>query len=155
MKGKNRCDLTQLLSNPSVFQSLIVEMTKPFLSKGISRVVALDAMGFALGGAIAHLLKAGLVLARKGGKSAWKVKNIEFLDYSHQKKKLEIVEDALKPDDKVLIVDDWSETGTQLKASVKLVEQLGSIIVGISCINIDPSVKNDDKLKKYELCALI
>lgn len=155
MKGKNRCDITQLLSDPAVFNSLINDIAKPFLSEKISKVVALDAMGFALGGAVAHLLKTGLVLVRKGGKSAWIAETAEFTDYSHEKKNLEIVKDALKPTDKVLIVDDWSETGAQLKAAINLIEQLGAIVIGISCINLDRAVKEDEVLKKYKLHSVV
>lgn len=155
MKGKNRCDLTQLLREPSVFSSLINDMAEPFHSRGISSVVALDAMGFGLGGAVAHLLKAGLVLARKKGRSAWTAESVKFSDYSATEKSLEIVTDALKPNDNVLIVDDWSETGAQLKAAIQLIEKFGAAVVGISCINIEQKVKDDKAFNNYELYSVM
>jgi adenine phosphoribosyltransferase len=155
MKGKNRCDFTKLLNDPDVFSSLVSDMAKPFLSKKIDKVVALDAMGFALGGAVAHLLKSGLVLARKGGKSAWLAESVDFSDYTKKRKKLEIVTDALRPNDNILIIDDWSETGAQLKATIRLIKKLGATVKGISCINFDETVRNDDELKQHKLHSII
>ena len=154
-EDKNRCDLTQMFGQPEVFQSLVRDMAAPFLDKAVNKVVALDAMGFALGGAVAHLLEAGLVLARKEGKIAWSVETAAFTDYSTTCKSLEIATDALRPGDRVVIIDDWSETGAQLKAAVQLVEKLGAVVEGIGCINIDGKAANDAVLKYCKLHRII
>ena len=82
-------------------------------------------------------------------------KTITFSDYSGKEKDLEIVTDALDNKDKVLIVDDWSETGAQLKAVISLVKQFDAKIVGISCINIDKQARADSVLKKYKLHSIL
>lgn len=153
--GKNRCDLTLLMGDYEVFSNLIKDMTRPFNTFRIDKVAALEATGFALGAGVASDLKAGLVLTRKADKIAWSAKSSDFTDYTNEKKVFEIADDAIKPDENILIVDDWSETGAQLKAAISLIEQLGGNIIGVTCINIDDRVKKDKLLSKYKLHSTI
>jgi adenine phosphoribosyltransferase len=155
MAQKNRCDLTQLMSNSEVFNNAVKDLANPFLSSGVNKVVAVDAMGFAFGAGVALELNAGLVLARKAEKIAWTTKTTSFHDYSGERKELEIADDAIKPNEKILIVDDWAETGAQLKAAIFLAEELGGNVVGISCVNMDNPVRNDITLSKYNLHSII
>ncbi|MFA5050853.1 MAG: phosphoribosyltransferase family protein [Patescibacteria group bacterium] len=155
MKTKNRCDLTLLLANFKVLDNLIKDMARPFLHSKIDKVVALEAMGFIFGTGVARELKAGLCLIRKPNKIAWSTESIDFTDYTKQRKCFEIAKSAILPNEKVLIVDDWSETASQLKAAIFLVEQAKGIIVGISCVNIDDQAKNDKIISKYKLNSVI
>ncbi len=119
---KESIDMTKLLLDPVIFNSLIDDMRKPFLNKKIDKVVAIDAMGFVFGSRIAEKLGIGLVLIRKDGKIGIETKSISFTDYSKTEKSLEIATIALKGGEKILLVDDWAETGTQLKTAIKLIE---------------------------------
>ena len=152
---KNRCDMTLLLGNYLVLNNLIKDMAKPFLSSGIKKVVAIEATGFIFGMGVAKELKAGLCLIRKPNKLAWDTKKTEFTDYTKERKGFEIASDAILPNENILIVDDWSETGSQLKAAIFLVEQMKGNIVGISCANIDDLVKKDKLITKYKLNSVI
>ena len=143
------------MSDYKVFCNAVKDMSKPFLSSGVTKVVAVDAMGFAFGAGVALKLNTGLVLARKANKIAWTTKTTTFNDYSGERKGLEIADDSIKPDEKILIVDDWAETGAQIKAAIFLVEELGGVIVGVSCINMDDQVKKDSSLSKYRLHSII
>lgn len=61
----------------------------------------------------------------------------------------------LEKNENVLIVDDWSETGAQLKAAIALVEQAQGNIIDITCANIDNQVKQDAVISKYKIYSAI
>lgn len=146
---KQKIDITKLLLDPVMFNALIEGMCQPFQNKKIDIVAAIDAMGFVLGSRIAEKLDAGLVLIRKGGKIGIETSALTCIDYSQTEKTLEIATIALKGGERVLIVDEWSETGAQIKTSIKLIESYGGKVIGISCIGILMQVKKDPALKKY------
>jgi len=149
--GNRRSDLTHLLAQPDVFPALIEELSAPFASAGITHIATVDAGGFPLGGGVAYRLNAGVVLIRKGGHVDWETESTICIDFSGKEKQLEITRDALTPSDRVLVVDDWSETGGQLRAAIELVERLGATVVGATCLHIAPPVHQDDRLAKYRL----
>lgn len=153
--GKNRVDLTLLTADPAALKKLIKRMARPFITSKIDKVVALEAMGFIFGTGVAIELNAGLVIIRKADKIAWGIKSIEFTDYTNKKKIFEIADDAIKPNDKILIVDDWSETGAQLKAAISLIEKMHGIVTGIACLNIDPQARNNRLLSGYNMFSAI
>jgi len=150
-EGKGRCDLTNLYANPQIFNSVIEDMSKPFFDEKINKVVALDALGFVFGARVAEKLNAGLVLARKEGKIGIETQSISFTDYTKKEKSLEIADGVISKNDRVLIVDDWSETGAQLKATINLVEGMEGKVIGATCFNIDNPVFEDPVLSKYKL----
>jgi len=157
-----RSDVTNLFENPKVFNNLINDLIKPFKKEKIDKIVALDALGFVLGGAIAYKLSVPLVLARKGGKLPHNKKDLAkvlFWDYTkrlgeNQKKSIEIKKSSIRKGDKVLIVDEWIETGTQLKAVIKIVEKLGGQIIGISTMCADKNKKTKILFNEFNCRAL-
>lgn len=152
---KEWIDMTKLFLDPVIFNSLINDMYRPFLNKRIDKVAAIDAMGFVIGSRIAEKLGVGLILIRKGGKIGVPAKSISFTDYSKTEKSLEIAAGALKGEERILIVDEWSETGTQLKTAIKLIESSGGKVIGISCVNIDESVKKDPVLSRQLIYSVM
>lgn len=153
--GNRRSDLTHLLAQTQVFPTLIDALASPFLHDRITHVATVDAGGFALGGAIAYRLKAGVILIRKGGHVDWGAVTATCIDFSGKEKQLEITSDAVSSSDRVLVVDDWSETGGQLRTAIWLVEQLGAKVVGAACLHIAPSVRHDPALAAYHLHGVI
>jgi adenine phosphoribosyltransferase len=154
-EGEGRCDISSLLLDPTSFGIAIEEMSKPFQSDSIKKVVALDALGFVFGSRVAEELNVGLVLFRKEGKVPVEKKTVSFIDYTKTPKMFEVVSDAITPGDKILIVDEWSETGSQIKAAISLVKQCGGIVAGVSCFNVDTPVKEDRELLDYKIHSLI
>jgi adenine phosphoribosyltransferase len=152
---KNRCDMTLLLGDHDALTSLVKDMAKPFLATKVDKVVALEALGFVFGMGVAQELKAGLCLIRKPNKIAWSTRSVEFIDYTTERKTFEIADGSILPGENVVIVDDWSETGAQLKAAIALVEQAKGKIVGISCANIDERAKKDKGISRYKLDSVI
>lgn len=146
-----RSDLTHLLSQPQAFPALIDALAEPFLGDGVTHVATVDAGGFPLGGAIAYCLNAGAVLIRKKGRVDWDVESVTGVDYTGTEKTLEICKDALTSKDRVLIVDDWSDSGGQLRLAIELVERFGATVIGAACMHITPRVRQNDQLAQYRL----
>ena len=155
LKGHNRYDFTPLFADASVFKQVIEDLAEPFKNREVEKVAALDPLGFVLGGSVALALNVGLVLVRKEGKIPWNTINATLKDYSGGVKRLELATDAIKPGERVLIVDDWSETGAQLVAAAELVERLKGEVVGVALIGCDEAVKEDAKLAQYPLHHLV
>ena len=154
-EGQGRSDISSLFLDPAAFQAAIKAMADPFRSSHVSKVVALDALGFVFGSRVAEELKVGLVLFRKEGKVPVEKKTVQFVDYSKTQKAFEVVSGAIGSEDRILIVDEWSETGSQLKAAIALVKQCQGAVAGISCFNVDNAVKADKELASYNIHSLV
>lgn len=150
-----RSDLTHILAQRDVFTALIEELAAPFVGLGVTHVASVDAGGFALGGGVAHRLHAGVVLIRKAGKIDWGVGSVTCVDFSGTEKVLEIANDAVSASDRVLVVDDWSETGAQLHAAMQLIEHLGARVFGGACLHIGPAARAKPELSHQKLHDLI
>jgi len=149
-----RYDVTPLFENAEVFSRLIDDLIEPFKDTKFDKIVGLDALGFVLGGAMAIKMKKGFVPLRKGGRLPGvkgTVARTSFVDYSKNRKTFEVNKNSIKKDDKVLIVDEWIETGTQVKASIRLIEKLGGKVIGISTLNVDKNNKTRLFFQKYNL----
>jgi adenine phosphoribosyltransferase len=144
--GNKRSDLTHLLAQPEVFPALVEALSAPFRDRDITKVVTVEAGGAPLGGALAFHLCAGLVFIRKAGNIPWEVETVAGVDYSGREKRLEMTRDALAPTDRVLIADDWSETGGQLKLAVSLACRAGATVVGAACLHIARAARRDPEL---------
>ncbi|HIG94473.1 MAG: hypothetical protein QT05_C0005G0020 [archaeon GW2011_AR13] len=156
-KGYPRRDPTPIFEDKILFQKLINDLIKPFKNQKITKVVALDALGFILGGAIAYKLRIGLIPIRKGGKLPQEGKlkrKISFVDYTKTKKTFEINKGLIKKSDKILLVDEWIDTGAQMKAAIKLIEKEGGKIIGISTFYANRRNKTEILFKKYNCHAI-
>lgn len=128
-------DITTLLGDASAFRRSIDELVHPYSGSNIDYVAGVEARGFILGGAMAHQLSCGFVPIRKKGKLPFDSVGMEYkLEYGTDE--IEIHTDALKPGDRVLLVDDLIATGGTAEASVKLLQQLQAKIVA-ACFVVD------------------
>ena len=146
-----------MFSNYQLFDDLIDDLSISFKQIDIDKIVCIDAIGFILGSALSMKMKKGLVLVRKEGKIP--LHNDElikrtFTDYSRGYKTLEINKNLIKEGEKILLVDDWIETGSQIKAAIQMVEEVKCKIVGISCIGIDRNENTEELFIKYNLKAI-
>jgi adenine phosphoribosyltransferase len=132
-----RCDVTPLFTDSTAFVQLLEDLSEPFVDLDFEYVAGIDALGFILGTALGMHLHRGVVAIRKGGKLPVPVVSREFTDYTGLKKTLELRTDILKPGDRVLLVDEWIETGAQVTAAIELLEELQATVIGIATINID------------------
>ena len=147
-------DITTLLKDKKAFKLAVDTLAKKYKNKKIDLVVAVEARGFILGGAIAHKLGAGFVPVRKKGKLPAKANAVTY-DLEYGSDTLEIHHDAISKENRVLIVDDLLATGGTVKAVTDLVKQLEGKIVGITFLIELLDLKGRDKLKDYPLFSLI
>jgi adenine phosphoribosyltransferase len=139
-------DITTLLGNPRAFRRAIDELVHPFAGTKIDKVAGVEARGFILGGAMAHQLSSGFVPIRKKGKLPHDTVRIAYsLEYGIDE--MEMHRDAIKPGDKVILVDDLIATGGTAEGAAKLLQQMGADIVA-ACFIIDlPELGGRKKLE--------
>ena len=120
----------------------------------VDKVVGMEARGFIFAAPVALALGVGFVPVRKQGKlpSATLAKEYE-LEYGTAT--LEIHRDAVRPGERVLIVDDVLATGGTASATVSLVEQIGGTVCGIACLIELGFLKGRQQLAGHELFTLI
>lgn len=147
-------DITTLLKDKKAFKSAVDSLAKKYKSKKIDKVVAVEARGFILGGAVADKLGAGFVPVRKRGKLPWKTNSVTY-DLEYGTDTLEMHHDAILANEKILIVDDLLATGGTVKAVTDLVKQLQGKIAGIAFLIELTDLKGKDKLKDYPIFSLI
>ena len=147
-------DITTLLKDKNAFRQAVDNLANKYKNKKIDKIVAVEARGFILGGAIAHKLGAGFVPVRKKGKLPAKTNSVTY-DLEYGTDTLEMHHDAIKPNDRVLIVDDLLATGGTVRAVTDLVRQLQGKIIGIAFLIELTDLKGIGKLKDYPVYSLI
>lgn len=126
-------DVTTLFADSRGFRMAVDQLLHPFAGQQIDKVVALEARGFILGGAIAHQLSTGFVPIRKAGKLPG-VTLQEAYQLEYGEAVMELHDDALKPGEKVLVVDDLLATGGTAEAGIKLIKRLGAEVIGCAFV---------------------
>ena len=122
-------DLTPLFANHRALTAVIDLMCEPWADAGCTMVAGVEARGFLLAPLVAQRLGVGMVPIRKPGKLPWRSRRIEYaLEYGTDA--LEMHEDAVGPDDLVLIIDDVLATGGTATAAVQLVRNAGASVAG-------------------------
>lgn len=126
-------DVTTLFSDARGFRMAVDQLLHAYAGQNIDKVVGLEARGFILGGAVAHQLSTGFVPVRKKGKLPGTVISEAYtLEYGEAV--VEIHDDALKPGERVLIVDDLLATGGTAAAGIKLCQRLGAEVIGCAFV---------------------
>ena len=126
-------DITPLLRSPEAMKTACDLLTKPFANERITCVAAIESRGFIFGSIVAQNLGAGFIPIRKPGKLPWMTRKHEYvLEYGSGT--LEIHDDALTPDDRVLLVDDVLATGGTLAAAAHLVRGFEATLVGAATV---------------------
>ena len=126
-------DITPLLADPSGLALSIELLANPFRGKAVDLVVGAESRGFIFGTAVACCLSAGFGLVRKPGKLPGKSVSMTY-DLEYGTDTLQMHADAVRPGQRVLIVDDVLATGGTMRACCDLVRQLGGEIVGAAVL---------------------
>lgn len=145
----SRCDVTPLFADHRAFAALLDDFVALLYEVDFDVIAGIDALGFILGAALALWTHKGFVPVRKGGKLPVPVDMVEFVDYSGESKALELRRDAIAPGSRVLIVDEWIETGAQVAAAVRLIEGQGGVVAGIGTIHVDDNETTRTRLGPY------
>ncbi|KAM3615739.1 uncharacterized protein V6R79_007110 [Siganus canaliculatus] len=130
-------DPSRLYCSPLGLAECIKDLLHPFRNDDIDLVVGIDAMGFILGAAIATTLGKGFLAVRKAGHLCVATQTQNYSDYTGREKTMEVRLDVLKPGMRVLLVDQWIETGGTMKAAIQLVEKLGANVAGVAAVAIE------------------
>jgi adenine phosphoribosyltransferase len=154
IKGVSFKDITTIFEDKDTLKEVVDQLCSPYKGKKLDKIVAIDARGFLLATPMAYILKTGVCLVRKKGKLPYKTVRISYTK-EYGPDTLTIHKDTIKPNEKVLIVDDLLATGGTMWATVKLVEKLKGKIKGIACIIDLPFLGGSKKLSKYKQHYLV
>ncbi len=147
-------DITPLLQDGAAFHASIDRLAAHYAGAGIQTVVGVESRGFIFGAPLAYQLNCGFVPVRKFGKLPSETVSVEYaLEYGTNV--VEIHQDAIKPGERVLIVDDLLATGGTVSAAMELVEKLGGHIAGIAFLVELTFLKGREQLKGHDVFALI
>ena len=147
-------DITTLLKDPAALKESVDRLADDFKPGDVDVVVGAESRGFIFGAAVACKLGAGFVPIRKKGKlPAETVKASYDLEYGSDT--IEIHKDAIRPGQRVLMVDDLLATGGTMAACCELVEKLGGTIVGITFVVELSFLKGREKLGKHKVLSLV
>jgi len=124
-------DITPILADGGLFRRSIDLLCATTGGARIDKVVGIDARGFIFASAVADRLGVGFVPVRKKGKLPWKTRQTAYaLEYGEAI--VEIHQDAVQPGEAILLVDDLLATGGTAAAAVKLLDELGASLIGVS-----------------------
>ena len=147
-------DITPLLQNPAAFHASLDRLAAHYAGAGIEMVVGVESRGFIFGAPLAYLLNCGFVPVRKFGKLPHQTVTVEYsLEYGTNV--VEMHTDAIRPGQRVLIVDDLLATGGTVSAAMELVEKLGGHIAGIAFLVELTFLKGREQLGGHDVFALI
>jgi adenine phosphoribosyltransferase len=140
-------DITTLLGDARAFRRAVDELVQPWAGSKIDKVAGIEARGFIIGGAVAHQVSAGFIPIRKKGKLPHKRVSIAYsLEYGLDE--MEMHEDAVVKDDRVILVDDLVATGGTAEGAVKLLRQMGAQVLA-ACFIIDlPDLGGAEKIRQ-------
>jgi adenine phosphoribosyltransferase len=138
-------DITTLLGDATAFRLAVDAMAEPWRDAGLTHVAGIEARGFILGGAVAHVLGAAFVPMRKKGKLPHITVSIAYsLEYGVDH--LEMHSDAVSKKDRVLLIDDLIATGGTATAAVKLLQGQGAAVIGAGFVIDLPALAGAAKL---------
>jgi adenine phosphoribosyltransferase len=123
-------DITPILSDPGLFRDSIDLFVEACASRDIEKVVGIDARGFLFGSAVAYKLGLGFVPVRKKGKLPYKTDSAAYkLEYGEAVVEMHV--DAIRPGERVVLIDDLLATGGTSAAAVKLLRKMGGVVVEV------------------------
>jgi adenine phosphoribosyltransferase len=145
-------DITTLLADARAFRDTVNAMAAGF--DQVDKVIVIESRGFILGTPIAYVLGAGVVPVRKPGRlPAATYEEPYSLEYGSDA--LEIHQDAIEPGERVLIVDDLLATGGTVAATIRLVERLGGVVVGVSVLAELSDLDGRARIGDHQVSSLI
>ena len=154
-KGIDFIDITTVLQDSEALRQSVDEMKRLIGELGdFDLIVGPESRGFIFGAPLAYAMNKGFVPIRKKGKLPYKTVGIEYqLEYGTDE--LEIHEDAIKPGQRVVIVDDLLATGGTTESNIKLIEKLSGEVAGLVFFIELGFLNGRQKLKGYEVRSIV
>src|SRR3569833_1176510 len=143
-------DITTLLADARAFRRAVDELVNPWAGNKIDKAAGMEARGFILGGAVAHQVSAGFVPIRKKGKLPHTTVRIAYsLEYGIDEMEMHV--DAVKPGERVILIDDLIATGGTAEGAVTLLRQIGAEVEA-ACFVVDlPELGGAAKLRAMDV----
>ena len=147
-------DITPILANGPLFRDSISRLCAFADGQKIDKIVGIDARGFIFAAAVADRLGLGFVPVRKKGKLPWKTRQTAYaLEYGEAI--VELHEDAIRPGERILLVDDLLATGGTAAAAIELLDGLGAEIAGVACLIELTFLHGREKLHPHPVHAVL
>ena len=147
-------DITTILQDADGLALAVDGLVKALDGVEFDVVVGPESRGFIFGVPVAYLFHKGFVPVRKQGKLPCKTVSMEY-DLEYGSAVIEMHADAIRPGQKVVIIDDLIATGGTTEAIIKLVEKLGGEVVHICFVMELAGLKGREKLHGYAMDSLI
>lgn len=147
-------DVTTILQDADGLALSIDGIRKEIKDLDYDMIIGPESRGFIFGVPVAYAEHKPFIPVRKKGKLPCETVSMDY-DLEYGKATIEIHKDAIKPGDRVVIVDDLIATGGTIEAITKLVESLGGEIVKIAFVMELEGLKGREKLAKYDIASLI
>lgn len=148
-------DPTSIYINSKAFEDLLDDLLEDLKSVEFDLVAGLDAMGFVLGAGIASRRKVGFIPIRKAGKLCVDTDAVEFGNYSGRVQNMEMRTPAFGAGTKILLADQWVETGGTIDGAIRLVEQQKGIVTGVAAIAIEENERTMGYRKQYTCASAV
>ena len=148
-------DPTSIYINGKAFNDLLDDLVADLDGVEVDVVGGLDAMGFVLGAALAARLGVGFLPIRKAGKLCVDTDKVSFSNYSGRTQDMEMRLPAFAPGAKVLLVDQWVETGGTMDGAIRLVERQQGEVAGIVAIAIEENERTRAYRETYPCVAAV
>lgn len=148
-------DPTSIYINGEAFHDLLDDLTADLEGVEADVIGGLDAMGFVLGAALATRLGVGFLPIRKAGKLCVDTDSASFSNYSGRTQDMEMRKPAFAPGTRVLLVDQWVETGGTMEGAIALVEQQGGEVAGIVAIAIEETERATALCARYPSASAV
>ena len=145
-KGENFAwlDPTSIYINGEAFHDLLDDLVSDLANVKCDVVAGVDAMGFVLGTALATRLNLGFLPIRKAGKLCVDTDSVTFSNYSGRTQNMEVRTPAFSEGTRVLLVDQWIETGGTMEGAIRLVKRQRGIVAGLVAIAMESNNKTDE-----------
>lgn len=147
-------DITTVLQDADGLQLAIQSMQDCLKDTEVDVIAGTESRGFIFGVPIAYNMHKSFVPVRKKGKLPCETIEEKY-DLEYGSAVIEIHKDAIKPGQKVVIVDDLIATGGTTEAIIRLVERLGGEVMKISFVMELAGLKGREKLKNYDVASVI
>lgn len=147
-------DITTLIGDGEGLKASIDAIVDYLKDKNIDLIVGPEARGFIFGVPVAYALGVGFVPVRKPGKLPAETISVTY-DLEYGSDEIQIHKDAIKPGQRIAIVDDLLATGGTVEAVTKLVEQAGGIVASVDFVTELTDLRGRDKLQGYDVMSLV
>ena len=147
-------DITSVIQDPDGLKLAVDGLVDLVKDLDYDLVIGPESRGFIFGVPVAYLTGKGFIPVRKKGKLPRETVSQKY-DLEYGQAEIEIHKDAVRPGQKVVIVDDLIATGGSAEAAAKLVEQLGGEVVKMVFVMELAGLEGRKKLEKYDVDSLI